>query len=71
MIIPLTKTRAQVADLRRRLYLSQWPVHQQMEAHADAAAGRPEKRDAMLADLAAIKAAHPYPPENAPESEGS
>lgn len=62
MIIHLTKTREQISALRERAYLSAWPLSKQMEAHAEAADGRPAKRDQMLADLAAIKAALPYPP---------
>ncbi|MBP7339644.1 hypothetical protein [Niveispirillum sp.] len=64
MIINLRKTRDHVARRRRAAYLAAWPLSRQMEAHADAANGRPETLAAMLADLAAIKAAHPYPPES-------
>jgi hypothetical protein len=36
-------------------YLAAWPVHKQLEAHADAAGGDRTKLDAMLRDLASIK----------------
>jgi hypothetical protein len=46
---------------RREAYLTAWPAHAQLEAHAEAAAGRPEKLNQMLADLAEIRAANPIP----------
>lgn len=61
--IILCKSRDDVAALRQRRYLAAWPLPQQMEAHADASAGNRGKLDQMLADLAAIKASLPYPPE--------
>lgn len=48
---------------RREAYLRSWPVHQQMEALTEAAAGRPGKLTQMNADFAAIRAAHPKPKE--------
>lgn len=65
--IILRKSRAQIAALRQRRYLAAWPLPQQMEAHADAANGSADKRDQMLADLDAIKASLPYPPEGESE----
>ena len=64
MRIRLTKSRDEIAAERKRRYLAAWPVDKQMEAHAEAADGRPAKRAQMLADLAAIKAALPYPPDS-------
>lgn len=61
MKLVITKSREAIAQARQRAYLDTWPLHRQMEAHAEAAQGRPEKRDQMLADLAAIKASLPYP----------
>lgn len=46
---------------RRRSYLQQWPVEAQMEAHAEAAAGRPEKLRAMMDDMAAVRSRLPMP----------
>lgn len=45
----------QIADERRQRYLERWPVHRQLEAHKEAAEGRPELFNEMLADMAAIK----------------
>jgi len=50
-----------ISEARRAAILAAWPVHVQMEAHAEAAAGRPEKLLQMLADISAIKAANPKP----------
>lgn len=61
--IILRKSRDEIVALRQRRYLAAWPLPQQMEAHADASAGNSAKLDQMLADLAAIKASLPYPPE--------
>lgn len=55
------RNRTDVAVERARRYLAAWPLPQQAEAHAEAAAGRPEKRERMLADFAAIRAALPFP----------
>jgi hypothetical protein len=52
---------AHIDDERRAAYLAAWPVHAQLEAHADAAAGHPEKLNAMMADLKAIKLTIPKP----------
>lgn len=46
---------------RREAYLKAWPVHAQIEALVDAAAGRTTKLDQMTAEFSAIKAAHPKP----------
>lgn len=62
MKIRLTKSRDEISAERQRRYLAAWPVEKQMEAHAEAADGRPAKRDQMLADLADIKTSLPYPP---------
>lgn len=48
-----------VLAARKAAYLAAWPRDAQLEAHADAAAGRPEKLQAMLADFARIKAENP------------
>jgi hypothetical protein len=45
---------------RRRRYLESWPVEKQMEAHAEAAMGRPEKLNEMLEGFAEIRRALPY-----------
>jgi hypothetical protein len=44
---------------RRAAYLAAWPIAAQLEAHAEAAAGRPEKQQQMLLDLARIKQSMP------------
>lgn len=46
---------------RRRAYEEAWPIHRQMEAHAEAAAGKKEKLDEMLAEMASIKQKYPKP----------
>lgn len=51
--------RARYAERRRVEYP---PVHEQMEALTEAAAGRPEKLEALQERIAAIKAAYPKPP---------
>lgn len=61
MKIRLTRSQPEIAAERQRRYLAAWPLEKQMEAHAEAAEGRPQKREQMLADLAAIKLALPYP----------
>lgn len=62
MKIRLTKSRDEISAERQRRYLEAWPLEKQMEAHAEAADGRPQKRDQMLTELGAIKASLPYPP---------
>lgn len=47
------------ARKRRMAYDARWPMRRQMEAHADAAAGDTTKRDLMMAEIEAIKAAIP------------
>ncbi len=50
-----------IRTARQAAYLAAWPIHAQLEAHAEAAAGRPEKLQKMNADFAEIRAAHPLP----------
>ena len=45
---------------RKRLYIEKWPVEKQMEAHAEHAAGRPEKLNGMMEDFAEIRGALPF-----------
>lgn len=47
------------ARKRRMAYDARWPARRQMEAHADAAAGDTAKRDLMMSEFDAIKAAFP------------
>ena len=61
MKIVASKTREQIAEERKRRYLEAWPVHRQMEALTEAAAGRPEKLERMQAEMAVIKESLPYP----------
>lgn len=49
----------EVSRRRRAEYLSRWPIDKQLEAHGEAAAGRPEKLNAMTADFASIREALP------------
>lgn len=65
MRIRLSKSHDDIAAERQRRYLAAWPLEKQMEAHAEAADGRPAKREQMLADFTAIKAALLYPSESA------
>ena len=60
MKIQIAATRERVSAARRRAYLAAWPLEAQAEAHAEAAAGRRDKLTRMLADMAAIRDAHPY-----------
>ncbi|MFV3131960.1 hypothetical protein [Niveispirillum sp. KHB5.9] len=64
MKIRLTKSQAEISAERQRRYLEAWPIEKQLEAHAEAADGRPEKRDQMLAELAAIKISLNYPSQS-------
>lgn len=57
-------TRVEVERERGLRYLAAWPLASQAEAHAEAAAGRPEKLALMLVELAAIKAILPYPEDD-------
>ncbi len=59
--------RERIRRQREARYLAAWPLPAQAEAHAEAAAERPEKLARMLDDLAAIRAALPYPDDNQPE----
>lgn len=62
MHVELRKTAAQVADARRAAFMEPDFVARQLEAITDAAAGRPEKMAALLAEIAAVKAGLPMPP---------
>jgi hypothetical protein len=62
MRLTLRKSRAEIAAERQRRYLEAWPIPQQMEAHAEAAAGRSARLTEMQTAFAAIKASLPYPP---------
>jgi hypothetical protein len=46
---------------RREAYLNEWPMHAQLEALTDAAAGDPTKLDLMRAQFADIKKLYPKP----------
>lgn len=50
----------EVRARRQAEYLRLWPVERQLEAHAEAAAGRSEKIEHMRRDFAAIRAALPF-----------
>ena len=45
---------------RKRRYLEIWPVEKQMEAHAEASDGRPEKLERMMKDFAEIRRVLPF-----------
>lgn len=49
------------ADARRAEILAAFPIHAQLEALTESAAGRPEKLAALLAHINAVKAKHPKP----------
>lgn len=53
-------TREEVQAERQRRYLAAWPVEKQMEAHAEALAGRMGKQEKMLEDFANIREALPF-----------
>lgn len=53
-------TRDEVSAERRRRYLEAWPSEKQLEAHAEAAAGRPEKQNKMMEDFAKIREVLPF-----------
>lgn len=63
-LVPCQPPQPPLSQQRQTAYLALWPWPQQLEAHAEAAAGRPEKLTQMLADLAAIKASLPYPEDD-------
>lgn len=60
-MLVVTKSPEQVREARAAAYLDRFSVADQLEALTEAAAGRPAKLDALLAGIAAIKAAHPKP----------
>lgn len=53
-------TRNEVAAERKRRYLEIWPIENQLEAHVEAAAGRPDKQNKMMEDFAAIREVLPF-----------
>ena len=50
----------EVREARRLRYVELWPTDCQMEAHAEAAMGCPEKLDRMMGDFDAIRKAYPF-----------
>ena len=50
----------EIRKYRQAAYLAKWPLEKQLEAHGEAAASRPEKLAAMMADFASIREALPY-----------
>lgn len=63
MHLTLRKTREQISRLRQGRIIAEWPIEKQMEAHAEAAQGRPEKLEALLSALDRIRSSYPYPEE--------
>lgn len=61
----------EVRKRRQAEYLARWPVDKQLEAHSEAAAGRPEKLAAMTADFAAIRDTFPFTAPETPAEEVS
>lgn len=53
-------TRDEVAAERKRRYLELWPIEKQLEAHAEAVAGRAEKQNTMMEDFARIREVLPF-----------
>lgn len=53
-------TRDEVSAERRQRYLEAWPPEKQLEAHAEAAAGKPEKQNKMMEDFAKIREVLPF-----------
>lgn len=53
-------TRDEVAAERKRRYLELWPIEKQLEAHAEAVAGRVEKQNTMMEDFARIREVLPF-----------
>ena len=53
----------EIRERRKREYLAQWPVEQQLEALSEAAMGRPEKLDEMRRGLLEIREALPFEKE--------
>ena len=60
MKLKIGKSNDEIKKLRQERYLQLWPIHRQMEAHADAASGKPEKLNSMLEDFSRIKQELPY-----------
>lgn len=56
-------SRDEVARERKRRYLELWPIEKQLEAHLEAAAGRPEKQITMLKEFAEIRKLLPFYPK--------
>ncbi len=56
-------SRDKVALERKRQYLEKWPIEKQLEAYAEAAAGRPEKQSKMLKEFAEIRKLLPFYPK--------
>lgn len=50
----------EVRKRRQAEYLARWPIEKQLEAHSEAAMGRPEKLNKMTEDFAAIREALPF-----------
>ena len=50
----------EIREERKRQYLKAWPIEAQLEALSEAAAGRPEKQERMMADFQAIRGSLPY-----------
>lgn len=48
-----------IANLRKRAYLKQWPVELQLEALTEASNGHPEKLEKLKNDIMAIKKLYP------------
>lgn len=55
MRVTFRPSREQVKAERQKKYLEAWPIEKQLEAHAEAMAGRPEKLNSMLEDFARIR----------------
>ncbi len=53
-------TRAEVQAERERRYLESCPIEKQLEAHAEALQGRPEKQTQMMEDFMRIREALPF-----------
>jgi hypothetical protein len=61
MRLTVSPSHDHIRAARKQAYLQAWPIEAQLEAHAEAAAGRPDKLTKMLADLAEIRSANPIP----------
>ena len=60
MKVKYSPTHEQVVQEREKRYLALWPVEKQLEAYAEALAGRNEKQIQMLKDFAEIRKALPF-----------